>query len=236
MSGRIAIALVCDSSTYASSACFDLRRHVRGIARVPDILARLHDCRGQFAQQDGDVRSLVERILAADRFDRAAAAVADRHADPVAADQPPAFVGDRVRGVPNIELLVRGARKCFQLLPQALLFGEVAEPAGLQEVAGKFAHLQQESQVAALRGDPRAGPLKYFDHALRTLIVLAPAPARAETRSDSRPHFRRCPLRRRFPSEARSACLRADCMHLLATAARAAAGRSDCRSVPSVAD
>ena len=119
-----------------------------------------------------DVRALVERVLAADGFDRAAAAAADRHAHAVAADQPPAFVGDRVGRLPHVELFVRGARERFQLLPQRLLFGQMPQPAGLQKVAGELAHLQQEPQVAALRGDARAGSLKDFHDALRALVVV----------------------------------------------------------------
>ena len=65
-----------------------------------------------------------------------------------------------------------GARERFQLFPQRLLFGEVPQPAGLQKVAGELAHLQQEPQIAALRGDPRAGPLKDFHDALRALVVV----------------------------------------------------------------
>ena len=85
---------------------FDLRRQVRRVAREPHVFARLHDRGRQLAEHHGHVRALVERVLAADGLDRAPAAVADRHAHAVAADQPPAFVGDRVGRFADVELFV----------------------------------------------------------------------------------------------------------------------------------
>ena len=67
---------------------------------------------------------------------------------------------------------MRRPRECFELFPERLLLGQMPQPPALEIVAGELADLQQEPQVAALRGHPRTGPLKNFDHALRTLIVV----------------------------------------------------------------
>ena len=47
----------------------------------------------------------------------------------------------------------------------------MAETSAFKKVAGELAHLEQKTQVAALGGDSRAGPLEDFDDALRTLVV-----------------------------------------------------------------
>ena len=101
---------------------FDLRGHVRGVAREPDVLARLHHGGRELAEHHGDVRAFVERVLPADGFDRAAAAAADGDAHAVAADQPAAFVGDRVGGLADVEFFVGRARERFELFPQRSAF------------------------------------------------------------------------------------------------------------------
>ena len=69
--------------------------------------------------------------------------VADRHAHPVALDQPAALVDDRVGRVLGFKRGVDGAGEILQLGPQRLAIGEVAELVALQEVAGQFAHLHR---------------------------------------------------------------------------------------------
>ena len=123
------------------------------VARVPYVFAGFDDGGRQLAEHHGHVRTLVESILSADRFDRTSAAVADGNAHAVAADQAAAFVGDRVSGFADVEFFVGGAGERFELLPERLLFGQMAQAAALEEVAGELADLQQEAQVAALRGD-----------------------------------------------------------------------------------
>src|SRR4051812_15903221 len=47
----------------------------------------------------------------------------------------------------------------------------MAETSALKEVAGKLAHLEQEAEIAALRGDSCARTLEDFDNTLRALVV-----------------------------------------------------------------
>ena len=123
-------------------------------------------------KQHGDVRSLVESVLAADGLDRATAAAANRHAHAVASDQPPAFVGDRVRRLRARRVFRGHVRVNVSSCSHSVCFSErCRKPAGLQKVAGEFAHLQQEPQIATLRGDSRARSLKDLDDALRALVV-----------------------------------------------------------------
>ncbi len=67
---------------------------------------------------------------------------------------------------------MRHPREVFQLVPQRLAIGEVPQLARLEKVARQIAHLQQELQIAALRGGRGAGPLENLDHASGILVEL----------------------------------------------------------------
>ena len=86
---------------------FDLGRHVGRVAGEPHVFAGFNDGRGEFAEHHRYVRALIESILPANRFDRAAIAALDGDADSVATDQASAFVGNRVRGFADVEFFVR---------------------------------------------------------------------------------------------------------------------------------
>ncbi len=144
---------------------FDLRGHVLGVARIPDRFAAGHHRRGQSPQQADRVGTLVEDVLAADRLDHAAIALADGHADAVALDQPPPLVGDRVGRLDRLQRGMDGAGEILQPGPEDLPVGEVPQLAALEEIAGPLAHFQQEAEIAALHGRPGVVPLQHLDHA-----------------------------------------------------------------------
>ena len=171
---------------------FDLRRHVRRIARVPHRLAGCDDGRGQVVQKDDLVRAVIHHVLAADRFDAALlVAFAKSDADPIAADQPPCLVDDRERGLGRFQAGVSRARKILQLVPQRLPIRELTQLARAEEVTHQLAHLHQEFQVAALRTHVAAGPLKDLDQALRLSLDLHGAEHEQQRRRIGRPCHRR---------------------------------------------
>ena len=123
-------------------------------------------------------------------------ALAEHDGHAVAADEPAAFVGDRVRRLPRVEPLVDRRGEAFELLPQRLLGDEVAQAAGLQVLAGQLADLHEEPQVAALRRRPGAGALEDFDQAVDAAIGAD----RRHDQQDTRSGWRRPPRRpRRAP-------------------------------------
>lgn len=92
-------------------------------------------------------------------------ALANRHADPVALDQPPALVGDGVGGLAGVERGVDHAREILQLGPEHLPGRKMPQLVAFQEIAGQFAHLREEPEIALLRGRPGIGSLENFDQA-----------------------------------------------------------------------
>ena len=149
-SGSTATVFECDSSMYswmASSTCGAMSC----VSPVYQIgFARGHHRRGQPGQQADGVGTLVENVLAADRLDDALVALANGHADAVALDQPPPFVGDRVGRLERLERGVDRAGEILQPRPKDLAVGEMPQLMALEKVGGQFAHLQQEPQIAAL--------------------------------------------------------------------------------------
>ena len=77
-------------------------------------------------------------------------ALANRHAQPVALDQSPAFVGNGVGRLARIERGVNHAGKILQLRPKHLPIGKVPELMALQKIGGQLAHLRKEPQIALL--------------------------------------------------------------------------------------
>ena len=73
------------------------------------------------------IRPLIKDILAADRLDNAFFSFLNRHAEPVALDQTPPLVSNRIGSRAGIERRMDGARKIFQLGPKRLPVGKMAE-------------------------------------------------------------------------------------------------------------
>ena len=161
----------------------DLRGHVLRVARVPDRIARGHYCRRQAGQQADGVGTLVENVLPADGLDDALVALANRHADAVALDQPPPLVGDRVGRFDRFERGMDRAGEILQPRPQHLAVGEMPQLMALEKIGGQFAHLQQESQIAALRRYAHVAPLEDLDQAHQSPGRSATAPAPGGIRS-----------------------------------------------------
>ena len=91
--------------------------------------------------------------------------LANGHAHAVALDEPPGFVGDGVGRLDGLQRGVDAAGEVFQAGPQDLAVGEVPQLVALEEVAGQFAHLQQEAEVALLDLRRRLGALENLDQA-----------------------------------------------------------------------
>ena len=153
----------------------DLRRQIARVAGVPHRVAAADDRRGQLVQQPHRVRTLIKQVLAADGLDLALLPPADRHADAIALDQPPALVGDRIGRLARIQRGVDRPGKILQLGPQRLAMGEVAKLVALQEVAGQLAHLHEEPQITLLRARPGLGTLEDLDQAHRLQVGLQQA-------------------------------------------------------------
>ena len=151
---------------------FDLGGHVSGVAGVPDRIAGGHHRRGQLVQQPHGIGPLVEQVLAADGLDPAPLAPAQRHADPIAIDQPPPLIGDRIGGIAGIEAGVNRVREIFQPGPEDLAIGEVAKLVTLQKVAGQLAHLHQEPQVPLLDVEFHRRSLEDLHHPHRLQVSL----------------------------------------------------------------
>ena len=151
---------------------FDLGWEIAAVAGVPHRVAAGHDRRGQTVEQHDGVGPFVKGVLAADRLDVAFPALADGDADPVAIDQPPAFVGDGEGRLVRIETGVDRAGKILQLRPHGLAIGEVPQAVRLEKVRSQLAHLQQEPQIPTLGTDGGVGTLKDLDQP--SLLAVGP--------------------------------------------------------------
>ena len=145
----------------------DLRGQIAGVAGVPYGVAGGDHRRGQLAQQADGVRTLVEKVLAADGLDLTGRSLADRHAQPVAFDQPPPLVGDRVGGFARVQRGVDRAGEILQLGPKRLAVRKVTQLMALEEVGGQLAHLPEEPQITLLRARPDFGTLEHLDQSDR---------------------------------------------------------------------
>ena len=149
---------------------FHLRRQIVHRPVVPQGFARRDHPRGQLVQMMDDVRPVFDRILAADRFDLALAAVHHAHADAVAADDAAPLVDDRVSRLAQIQILVDHAGEVVGLGPQRMPVADLTQLASLQPFAGQFAHLHHELQITALRHRLGVRPLKNLDQPLDLII------------------------------------------------------------------
>ena len=134
----------------------DVGGEALGVARVDQVLARAdHDLAepGQLADQVGP---LLDDLLAADRLDHHPAADLQGHAQPVAADEPLAVVGDGVGRLLQVERAVDLVGEPFELVPEPLLRHHLPHLAVLQVAARQVAEVADEPQRALLRS-PRGG-------------------------------------------------------------------------------
>lgn len=112
------------------------------------------------------LRAAVERIEAADGEDFAASLLPLHERNPFAADDPPAFVDDRVGRRRKLERAMHGQHELLKLLPQLLPVAELFQMLRLQKIAGEFRHLHEEAKIAPLRRRPATWPLKDLDNRL----------------------------------------------------------------------
>ena len=128
LSGWMTSSLLVLSSRYLLRASSTLGGRLSSLTPVktsfsPHLMTSSHS----FCMSCTRLERRLDHVGAADGLDLRLAGVADGDADAVAFDEPPAFVGDRVRDFDGIEAAVNVAGEGFELRPDLLLAGHLAE-------------------------------------------------------------------------------------------------------------